>query len=160
MLPIQRNANRSAQLCDILNEQAAASSVPPTIDVLHWLSRAALDIIGLAGFDYDFSTLRQGEDGTELSAAFHRFNASQRSPILLILKGFIPPLRVIEFDTGAREARRLRQVMKKIGLQLIEEKQREIMSEKASGGGTILEQKGAVIRNLFPPYLSLFTGNG
>jgi hypothetical protein len=141
-----------------LNEQAAASSVPPTVDVLHWLSRATLDIIGLSGFNYDFNTLRQGADGTELSAAFHRYNASQESPVLLLLKGFIPPMRVIEFDATAREARRLRQVMRKIGLELIEEKQREIMSEKASGGGTVLEQKGAVLRNLSPLHLSLFTG--
>jgi hypothetical protein len=40
--------------------------------------------------------------------------------------------------------------MRKIGLQLIEEKQHEIMAEKASGGGTVLEQKGTVLRRRFP----------
>jgi hypothetical protein len=145
------------QLRDIFNEQAAASSVPLTVDILHWLSRATLDIIGLAGFNYDFSTLRQGDNGTELAAAFHRFNATQEFPLLLILKSFIPPLRLMEFDAGARAAKSLRQIIRKIGLQLIEEKQRDIMAEKASGGGTVLEQKGAALGRLSPAYLR-FTG--
>jgi len=134
----------------------AASSTPLTVDVVHWLSRTTLDIIGLAGFNYDFNTLRQGEDGTELAAAFHGFNAAQEYPLLMILKGFIPPLRLIEFDKGARQAQKLRRVMRKVGLQLIEDKQQKITAEKASNGGTVLEKKG-VASNLtssllFTPY--------
>ncbi|KIM28538.1 hypothetical protein M408DRAFT_16272 [Serendipita vermifera MAFF 305830] len=134
--------SKAAELRDILNEQIIASPTPPTVDVVHWLSRATLDIIGLAGFNYDFSTLRQGEEGTELSAAFHRFNSANKFPLLLLLKGFIPILRIFEFDASARQAQKLRKIMRQIGLQLIEEKQREVMSEKASGGGTVLEEKG------------------
>ncbi|KIM28541.1 hypothetical protein M408DRAFT_23593 [Serendipita vermifera MAFF 305830] len=133
---------KSAELRDVLNEQIAASAIPPTVDMAEWLSRTTLDIIGLAGFNYDFSTLRQGKEGSELSASFHRFNSETQSPIVMLLKGFIPPLRIFEFDAAAREARTLRKIMRDIGLQLIEDKQKEVISEKASGGGTVLEKKG------------------
>ena len=146
------------KLRDILNEQIAASPTPPTIDVVHWLSRATLDIIGLAGFNYDFSTLRQGQEGSELSAAFHRFNSENQFPLMMLLKGFLPPLRIIEFDSAAREARRLRKIMRQIGLQLIEDKQKEILSEKANGGGTVLEEKGSyiVVSSINIPLTSTF----
>lgn len=61
---------------------------------------------------------------------------------MVFIKGFIPPLRIFEFDAEARDARKLRKIMRKIGLQLIDEKQKEIISEKANGGGTELEVKG------------------
>lgn len=110
--------------------------------MVNWLSRATLDIIGLAGFNYDFRTLREGQEGSELSSAFHRFNSKNQFPLIMLLKAFIPVLRIFEFDAAAREARRLRKIMRQIGLQLIEEKQKEITSEKANGGGTVLEEKG------------------
>lgn len=40
-----------------------------TIDVIEWLSRATLDIIGLAGFSYEFDAISQGETN-ELVRAF------------------------------------------------------------------------------------------
>lgn len=44
--------------------------------------------------------------------------------------------------------------MRKIGLQLIEEKQRDIAAEKASGGGTVLEQKGKVPRAMLSVFIT------
>jgi hypothetical protein len=62
------------------------------VDMAHWLSRTTLDIIGLAGFDYDFNTLRRGQEGNELASAFHDMTAK---PLVLFLKGLIVSLRAI-----------------------------------------------------------------
>jgi hypothetical protein len=59
---------------------------------MHWLSRTTLDIIGLAAFNYDFNTLRRGQEGNELALAFHGMMAK---PFLLFLKGLIVSLRAI-----------------------------------------------------------------
>lgn len=48
--------------------QVAGSTA--VIDVLFWLSRTALDIIGEAGFDHHFNSLEQGDDPDELVEAF------------------------------------------------------------------------------------------
>lgn len=65
--------------------------------MLSWLSRATLDIIGLGGFNYPFDALRQGEEGSELSASFSQmFRGTQQaglSQIFRILKAFIPILQ-------------------------------------------------------------------
>jgi hypothetical protein len=114
------------------------------VDILQLLSRATLDIIGLAGFNYDFNSLQHGEEGTELSAAFYRSNSPKELPVFLFLKGFIPPLRIIEWDNQARQTKIMWKLLRRIGLQLIEEKQKAVLEEKASAGGTVIEKKGTL----------------
>lgn len=40
------------------------------VDMLKFLGRGTLDIIGLAGFDYDFQALDQGENGKAVRESF------------------------------------------------------------------------------------------
>ncbi|QRV98591.1 cytochrome P450 family protein [Ceratobasidium sp. AG-Ba] len=64
------------------------------IDVLPWLSRATLDIIGAAGFDYHFNAL-DGEEN-ELAEAFGKiFEAGPELSVLVLLKTFFPVLKII-----------------------------------------------------------------
>lgn len=59
------------QLCDTwLCQVSKHQSGETTIDVLKWLSRTALDMIGLVGFNYDFNSIAEGETN-ELAQAFH-----------------------------------------------------------------------------------------
>lgn len=58
-----------------------------TVDVLNWLSRATLDIIGLAGFDYSFNAVAEGETN-ELARAFQML--------------FMPPPHVRVFIAASR----------------------------------------------------------
>lgn len=136
--PANCSATDICQLRDILKEQTALSTQGATVDMVHWLSRVTLDIIGLAGFNYEFHTLRDGHEGSELWAAFQRYKFS----IWVTIKGFLPLLRIFDFDSVAQNARHVRKVVRKIGLQLIEEKQNKILMEKASAGGTDIEEKG------------------
>lgn len=44
-----------------------------TVNVSHWISRATFDVIGLAGFDYDFHAL--GEESEPVYMAYRRMFA-------------------------------------------------------------------------------------
>ena len=104
------------------------------VDMLQWSSRAALDIISLAGFNYDLDTLHQGVDGSELATALHRLSSPTTFPIIVLFKLFIPPLRVIQFDHQSVETRRTREILRQIGVNMIQGKQREMELEKAGKG--------------------------
>jgi hypothetical protein len=65
-----------------------------TVDVVPWLTRATLDIIGLAGFGYSFGSLTNIRETNELEEAFKfAFGALQEAPILALLSMFIPGFR-------------------------------------------------------------------
>jgi hypothetical protein len=58
-----------------------------------YLSRATLDIIGLAGFDYTFDSL-SGDSRTELATAFRTvFRITEAGGMLNILMFLVPALR-------------------------------------------------------------------
>lgn len=55
-----------------------------------------LDVIGLAGFNYEFNALKADEKPNELNLAFKTiFQGDTEIPIFNMLRLFIPPLRVI-----------------------------------------------------------------
>jgi hypothetical protein len=57
----------------------ATSSANAVIDVSHWLSRATLDVIGLAGFDYQFNSLQNETE--EVYLAYRKmFNVADKGP--------------------------------------------------------------------------------
>lgn len=118
--------------------QRSSSSI--RIDILHYLHLTTLDIIGLAGFNYDFNALRHGEDGNEFAATLHRVSSPESFPFILFLKGFIPALRVIEFDKHARMAAKLRRIAGKVGMELIEQGRQQALQERASACETVLEK--------------------
>jgi hypothetical protein len=137
----------SLQLRDILLDQittntssSGGQSATNRLDILSYLHLAALDIIGLAGFNYDFNTLRDGEGGNELAAALRRVNSPENFEYIMLLKGFIPAMRMIKFDRHAQMKAELHRMVRRIGMALIDEGQREIATEKASCGGTVLEK--------------------
>jgi hypothetical protein len=67
------------------------------MDVLPALSATTLDIIGLAGFDYEFNSLsRPADDPSELSEAFEKTHlATNQITPMQVLAYFIPVLRKI-----------------------------------------------------------------
>jgi len=76
----------------LLNECSAKEQTE--VDILKWLSRMTMDVIGLAGFNYRFNALNAEERPNELNAAFNSVfdNLSKRS-ILAYLQLEIPYLR-------------------------------------------------------------------
>ncbi|KAI9448918.1 cytochrome P450 [Russula earlei] len=100
-----------------------------TIDVLAWLGRATLDVIGEAGFGYSFNSLpppgtdlhRADKSENELARAFTTlFSTEQRSRVLGILALWFPFLR--RFRPESRSIRDAQATMQRIGTQLINER--------------------------------------
>jgi hypothetical protein len=74
---------------------SSASNSGDVIDVAHWISRASFDVIGLAGFDYDFHSLQ--DETEEVYGAYRRmFNIADKGLGLReILELYFPILRKI-----------------------------------------------------------------
>lgn len=66
------------------------------IDVMRYLAQATLDVIGVAGFNYDFRSLSTSEGENELAEAYRNmFQATQQIDTFAILQAFVKPLRKI-----------------------------------------------------------------
>ncbi|GLB35567.1 putative cytochrome p450 [Lyophyllum shimeji] len=61
---------KSLQLRDIWAADNAEHGGTSRVEILSWLSRTTLDIIGLAGFNYSFDALNENHEMNELNAAF------------------------------------------------------------------------------------------
>ncbi|KAI0701860.1 cytochrome P450 [Cytidiella melzeri] len=130
---------RDRWLAEITNSSTDVAHV----DALSWLSKATLDIIGLAGFNYTFDALR-GEKN-ELNDAFNTvLSAQSKPPVLTILQGYMPFLRVFKTrrDRLSAEAQ---MTLRRIGLQLIAEKKASIL---AATGQNNIEKKDVLGRDL------------
>ncbi|TCD69777.1 hypothetical protein EIP91_006313 [Steccherinum ochraceum] len=118
---------------------------PTRIDVLFGLGRMTLDVIGLAGFNYEFDALADGKPN-ELNNAFKTiFQGDTQLPILNMLRMFVPPLRIIPTSRSLKTAAAMK-VMRRIGMELIAEKKAAILSEKTQGAD--VEKKNVQGRDL------------
>jgi cytochrome P450 len=65
------------------------------VDVVHWISRASFDVIGLAGFDYQFDSL--DEESEEVYNAYRKmFDALDKgSELRAIAELYFPVIRKI-----------------------------------------------------------------
>ncbi|KAJ7221601.1 cytochrome P450 [Mycena pura] len=86
---------KSLELRDIWASQVTTSGGTARIDILPWLGKATLDIIGLAGFNYHFNSL-SSESQTELANAFSTIflSITQMNPVRIV-QSWIPVLRFI-----------------------------------------------------------------
>ncbi|KAF8208593.1 cytochrome P450 [Mycena galopus ATCC 62051] len=112
------------------NESKSKSSIPPgyrRVDVLQWLGRATLDAMGLAGFGYRFNSLT--DDNNELAQAFGViFSTARKFRVMTILQVWFPFLR--RFRRNNAVMTQAHETMRRIGLDLIEEKSRAVIDEQ------------------------------
>ncbi|KAG8703083.1 hypothetical protein FRC09_004363 [Ceratobasidium sp. 395] len=102
------------------------------IEVMSWLSRATLDIIGAAGFDYHFNSLDEGDED-ELAKAFSKiFSEGQQMTVLGILKNFIPALSVIP-DERSKRLKANMEIMNRIGMKVVQDKKATLSQELKTG---------------------------
>ncbi|KAA1473752.1 cytochrome P450 [Dentipellis sp. KUC8613] len=125
----------------------------PTVDVLSWLGRATLDVIGEAGFGYHFNSLRSArraldrsstvngdpfgkssaggaekEDENELATAFGViFSTARKFRVFTIFQVWFPVLR--RFRPNNKTMSEARATMRRIGLQLIAERRAEALAD-------------------------------
>ncbi|KZV83332.1 cytochrome P450, partial [Exidia glandulosa HHB12029] len=124
---------KSAELRDIWRAQVTAGGGEARVDALSSMSKAALDIIGVAGFDYHFDALKERQN--ELSDAFKSiFGAAMQPRTFDIFKEFIPGFKWIP-DERTRTSDNARKTMSRIGMELINEKKRAIRGGDSKSAG-------------------------
>ncbi|KAJ7240130.1 cytochrome P450 [Mycena haematopus] len=131
--------DKSIQLRDIWAAQASKSdNGVGRVEVLSWLSKATLDIIGLAGFNYKIDALgaEAGAAPNELAEAFEAlFTAETEFSFLRFLQLRIPILRKIpmKHDQTVVAAQA---TMMRIGRALLADSKREIYENGTFETGT------------------------
>ncbi|RPD75520.1 cytochrome P450 [Lentinus tigrinus ALCF2SS1-7] len=144
----------SPTLPSVIKARSAASSssagalgnAPCRLDVLPWLARATLDVIGEAGFGYAFGALEAAaerrESESELARAFGViFGTARKFRVMTILQVWFPVLRAFRSENAAMQEANA--TMRRIGMELIEQR-RAGVSEKVERSGSESEKMGAI----------------
>ncbi|KIR63999.1 cytochrome P450 [Cryptococcus bacillisporus CA1873] len=101
------------------------------IDVMKYLGKTTLDVIGIVGFSYDFKAL--SEPHNELSEAYSKmFQASMDANFWDFLRGAIPLVNKLP-NKRATEIAARKAVTLRIGKKIVEDKKREVMSAHSEG---------------------------
>ncbi|KZT18662.1 cytochrome P450 [Neolentinus lepideus HHB14362 ss-1] len=126
--------DKAIQLRDIWLSQIPTSGEPAQLDALSWLSRMTLDVIGLAGFGYNFEALNTDQRPNELNQAFATiFQSQQNSNAMSILLMSTGLLWILPTERS-RRIKEARKTMDRIGKQLLEEKKKAVRESMATDG--------------------------
>ncbi|KAJ7648294.1 cytochrome P450 [Mycena polygramma] len=130
--------DKSIQLRDIWAAQASNGGGVARVEVLSWLSKATLDIIGLAGFNYNIDALgaSEGAAQNELAEAFEAVFAAQTGgfSVIRFFQLRFPVLRrfLRKRDQVAVDA----QAMMRIGRELLAQSKSEVAQNGTFDTGT------------------------
>ncbi|KAJ7486927.1 cytochrome P450 [Mycena latifolia] len=117
---------KSLELRDIWASQVSNAGGTVRVDVLLWLSRATLDIIGLAGFNYHFNSLSGSESATELGVAFSTiFTTGMQMNPLRMLRANVPALQIIPTKVD-KIIKTSQATMMRIGRKLLQDSKNEM----------------------------------
>ncbi|KAI0768801.1 cytochrome P450 [Trametes elegans] len=121
---------KSLELRDIW-ASATADGKPYEVNVSRDLSRTTLDVIGLAGFNYDFNALDPSGKPNELSIAFRNlFSNTAAFSLLSFLRAWFPVLNIIP-NKRARIAKESSKVFKRVGKNLVVDMKESVMRDAA-----------------------------
>ncbi|KAJ6448694.1 cytochrome P450 [Mycena sanguinolenta] len=112
---------KSVQLRDIWTDQVAQENGAARIDVLEWLRRMTLDVIGQAGFNYQFDTLNENGKPNELNEVFTELlhsPSSQRYRGFSLAQSILPILKLLPVP-GGQLLKTARTTMDSIGSQIV-----------------------------------------
>lgn len=127
---------KAALLRDIWHRKCMETGGPARIDALHWMTKATLDIIGKAGFDYEFRALDENGAKSELAEAFqalfHKHSTPLEHAVALLYRQF-PALRVFAPDAHARATDSSKRKMDEIGMRIVQEKKQAVLTEIGTG---------------------------
>ncbi|KAE9404971.1 cytochrome P450 [Gymnopus androsaceus JB14] len=131
--------DKSIELKDVWMSQITAEGGTARINVLEWLSKMTLDVIGRAGFHYEFNALtKHSAQSNELSNAF---SAAMGNPDMdriknkpwNVLQSLFPVLRVFP---GVRIPRfdKAKETMNRIGQNLLRESKASLQASGEKAG--------------------------
>ncbi|KAG8905481.1 hypothetical protein FRB99_008877 [Tulasnella sp. 403] len=104
----------------------------PVVDILVGMMRATLDIIGSAGFSYEFNSLVVGEKNELVRSFMDVLAPANRPTVLDHLQLRFPFLRLIPTRRG-RAARKGQEVVNRIGVQMLEDKKKAVIQAEQGG---------------------------
>ncbi|KAI0040330.1 cytochrome P450 monooxygenase [Auriscalpium vulgare] len=118
-----------------VSAQSGSSTDEPrtTIDVLSWLNKTTLDIIGLAGFNHSFDALNPDEIPSELNEAVRMMFSSLHGggrDLLVVLQTILPIFRLIPSNVGRRIVT-AQATFRRIGMQLLAARKAELRTSAA-----------------------------
>ncbi|KAI0058333.1 cytochrome P450 [Artomyces pyxidatus] len=114
-----------------------------TVDAFKWLNKVTLDIIGLAGFNYDFGALYSTDDEpNELSEAVREMFTFDNKDFLLLLQLVVPAARIIP-SARSRMNTRCLQTIRRIGMEMIVQKKATVLEESSNtdNDASVVERK-------------------
>ncbi|KAL0575385.1 hypothetical protein V5O48_006598 [Marasmius crinis-equi] len=132
---------KANELRDAWKGQIERAEGTARIEVLSWLSKMTLDVIGRAGFNYEFNAIASTDDNqNELNQAFTTiFSQSSNLGLWSTLRAHIPALRVFP-NVRDGVIRTARGTMHRIGEQLLKDSKRTLAAqdEKTVAGRDLL----------------------
>ncbi|EIW75482.1 cytochrome P450 [Coniophora puteana RWD-64-598 SS2] len=123
---------------DLWLREVPSNGEPMVLDALSWLSKATLDIIGLAGFHYAFNALNPEKKPNELNAAFSAFfndTGLKFTSVNGILRGLFPIMDKVFPDKGVDKVMKARATMARIQDELLVESKAQFADEREKDGG-------------------------
>ncbi|GLB37143.1 putative cytochrome P450 [Lyophyllum shimeji] len=104
------------------------------IDVCHWISRATFDVIGSAGFGYEFNAIK--DESNELFCAYKEMfevAISQSNVVRTMLNVYCPWLTSLFPDQTMRTVQRCQKIIRRVAGELINENNRKIAEAEKNG---------------------------
>ncbi|KAF4615470.1 hypothetical protein D9613_003376 [Agrocybe pediades] len=123
--------DKAIELRDVWNSEIQKqnkSSGEGIVDAMSWLSRMTLDVIGRAGFDYDFQALSSEHSKNELNRAFETlYNATMSFDVIPAIRSLVPPLRFLPAPGDSR-LKQAKDTVFRIGGALLERSKKNAMA--------------------------------
>ncbi|KAI5778387.1 cytochrome P450 [Geopyxis carbonaria] len=129
---------KAVYLGDKVAEEAAEGATEDekadgkVVDISRWCTLSTLDIIGAAGFGYDFQAMETGGESNELAAAFSTLFKRTPMAIFLGLLGMFVPFWLtywLPFQRS-RDVRHAHRTLQRVCLELVQNKRRALQEGK------------------------------
>ncbi|KAG5342918.1 hypothetical protein C0989_005866 [Termitomyces sp. Mn162] len=116
------------------NDHEKTSEETLRIDVCHWISRATFDVIGAAGFGYEFNAIK--DETNELFCAYKEMfevAISQGNASRTLFNIYFPSISRLFPDKIMRTVERSQKTIHRVASQLIQENKRKLQEAEKSG---------------------------
>lgn len=133
---------KSAEMANLIEQEIKSRENPEdnVIQIGNWASRATLDIVGLAGMDHDFESLRDPDN--ELNRQYRRFfNDDPKMTRIIVLLGlFAVDLKLLQKLPVRRNkiAQETSGFLRSVARQIIHEKREKMENKTESNGVDII----------------------
>ncbi|KAH9973118.1 cytochrome P450 [Lactifluus volemus] len=111
------------------------------LDASSWLNKVTLDIIGLAGFNYAFDSLRSTDEAQDpIYVAFRALTTLPTFKLIYAIQILLPIFRSIPTPRSRVFAHAFEEV-RQVGSRLIEERKAAVLAERSANGSSVVEKQ-------------------